>query len=220
MWERLREDIRTIKERDPAAKNYVEILLCYPGLHAIWLHRISHFLYKRKWYTLARLISHFNRAITGIEIHPGAKIGRRLFIDHGMGVVMGETTEIGDDCLIYKGVVLGGTTLEKKKRHPTLGNRVIVGSNSTVLGAIHIGDGARIGSGSVVIREVPPGATIVGVPGRIVESITPEKEALDFEHGNLPDPLSDIMKMLLQLHTKLEERVKQLENQREKNESH
>ena len=220
MWERLKEDIRTIKERDPAAKNYVEILLCYPGLHAIWFHRISHFLYGRKWYTLARLISHFNRWFTGIEIHPGAKIGRRLFIDHGMGVVMGVTTEIGDDCLIYKGVVLGGTTLEKKKRHPTLGNRVIVGSNSTVLGAIHIGDGARIGSGSVVIREVPPGATIVGVPGRVVESMTPEKEALDFEHGNLPDPLSDIMRMLLQLHTKLEERVKQLENQWEKNQSH
>jgi serine O-acetyltransferase len=216
MWERLREDIRTIKERDPAAKNYVEIFLCYPGLHAIWLHRIAHSLYLFKWYTIARLISHFSRGVTGIEIHPGAKIGRRLFIDHGMGVVMGETTEIGDDCLIYKGVVLGGTTLEKKKRHPTLGNRVIIGSNSTVLGAIAIGDGARIGSGSVVVKPVPSGATVVGVPARIVESITPEKEELDFEHGNIPDPLSDIMKMLLQLHGKLEERVKRLENQVEK----
>jgi len=216
MWKRLREDIRTIKERDPAAKNYVEILLCYPGLHAIWLHRIAHYLYQYKWYTLARLISHFNRWFTGIEIHPGAKIGRRLFIDHGMGVVMGETTEIGDDCLIYKGVVLGGTTLEKKKRHPTLGNRVIVGSNSTILGAITVGDGARIGSGSVVVKPVPNGATVVGVPARIVESVTPEKEELDFEHGNIPDPLSDIMKMLLQLHHKLEERVKRLENQVEK----
>jgi serine O-acetyltransferase len=137
-----------------------------------------------------------------------------------MGVVIGETSEIGDDCLIYKGVVLGGTTLEKKKRHPTLGNRVIVGSNSTVLGAITIGDGARIGSGSVVVKSVPPGATVVGVPGRIVESLTPEKEELDFEHGNLPDPLSDIMKMLLQLHNKLEERVKRLENQEEKERSH
>lgn len=216
MWERLKEDIRTIKERDPAAKNVVEILLCYPGLHAIWLHRIAHFFYQRGWYTTARLISHFNRALTGIEIHPGAKIGRRFFIDHGMGVVIGETAEIGDDCLIYKGVVLGGTTLEKKKRHPTLGNRVIVGSNSTVLGAITIGDGARIGSGSVVVKSVPPGATVVGVPGRVVESMTPEKEELDFEHGNLPDPLSDIMKMLLQLHNKLEERVRRLENQAEK----
>lgn len=213
MFERLKEDIRTIKERDPAAKNMLEILLCYPGLHALWFHRIAHYLYERKWYTLARLISHFNRWITGIEIHPGAKIGKRLFIDHGMGVVIGETTEIGDDCLIYKGVVLGGTTLEKKKRHPTIGNRVIIGSNSTVLGAITIGDGARIGSGSVVIKSVPPGATVVGVPGRIIETPTPEKEELDFEHGNLPDPLSDIMKMLLQLHQKLEERVKRLENQ-------
>ncbi|MBM4276771.1 MAG: serine O-acetyltransferase [Deltaproteobacteria bacterium] len=211
MWERLKEDIQTIKDRDPAAKNYVEIFLCYPGLHAIWLHRIAHFLYKKRWYTTARLISHLNRSLTGIEIHPGATIGRRLFIDHGMGVVIGETTEIGDDCLIYKGVVFGGTTLEKKKRHPTLGNRVIVGSNSTILGSIMIGDGAKIGSGSVVVKAVPPGATVVGVPGRIVESLTPEKMDLDFEHGNLPDPLSDIMKMLLQLHGKLEERVKRLE---------
>ncbi len=217
MWERLKEDIQTIRERDPAAKNYVEILLCYPGLHAIWFHRIAHRLYLRKWYTLARLISHFSRWITGIEIHPGVKIGKRLFIDHGMGVVIGETTEIGDDCLIYKGVVLGGTTLEKKKRHPTLGNRVIVGSNSTVLGAITIGDGARIGSGSVVVKSVPPGATVVGVPGRVIESRTPEKEELDFEHGNLPDPLSDIMKMLLQLHNRLEERVKRLERLEDQN---
>jgi serine O-acetyltransferase len=216
MLERFNEDIRTIKDRDPAAKNLVEVLLCYPGLHAIWIHHIAHALYQWGWYTIARVVSHFNRWFTGIEIHPGAKIGRRLFIDHGMGVVIGETTEIGDDCLIYKGVVLGGTSLEKKKRHPTLGNRVIIGSNSTVLGAITIGDGARIGSGSVVVKSVPAGATVVGVPGRIVESLSPEKEELDFEHGNLPDPLSDIMKMLLQLHNKLEERVKRLENQEEK----
>jgi serine O-acetyltransferase len=220
MWGHLKEDIRMIKDRDPAARNAVEVFLCYPGLHAIWLHRIAHTLYKRQWFTTARLVSHFCRWFTGIEIHPGAKIGRRLFIDHGMGVVIGETTEIGDDCLIYKGVVLGGTTLERKKRHPTLGNRVIIGSNSTVLGAITIGDGARIGSGSVVVKPVPAGATVVGVPGRIVESLTPEKEELDFEHGNLPDPLSDIMKMLLQLQSKLEERVKRLENQEGKNPSH
>ena len=219
MWECLKEDIRTIKERDPAAKNYLEIFLCYPGLHAICFHRVAHFLYKKEWYTTARLVSHFTRWFTGIEIHPGAKIGRRLFIDHGMGVVIGETTEIGEDCLIYKGVVMGGTTLEKKKRHPTLGNRVIVGSNSTVLGAITIGDGARIGSGSVVVKPVPTGATVVGVPGRIVESITPEREDLDFEHGNLPDPLSDIMKMLLQLHNKIEERVRRLEERNERNRS-
>ncbi len=207
-----------IKERDPAAKNYLEVFLCYPGLHAIWFHRIAHFLYLRKWYTTARLISHFSRWITGIEIHPGATIGRRVFIDHGMGVVIGETSEIGDDCLIYKGVVLGGTTLEKKKRHPTLGNRVIVGSNSTILGAITIGEGARIGSNSAVVKPVPPGATVVGVPGRIVESLPFETRAeLDFEHGNLPDPLSDLMKMLLQLHSRLEDRIKRLENQAQKN---
>jgi serine O-acetyltransferase len=219
MWDHLREDIRMIKERDPAAKNYIEVLLCYPGLHALWFHRIAHVLYQRRWYTVARIISHVGRWLTGVEIHPGAKIGRRLFIDHGMGVVIGETTEIGEDCLIYKGVVLGGTTLEKKKRHPTLRNRVVVGSNSTVLGAITIGDGARIGSGSVVVKSVPPGATVVGVPGRVVESVTPEKEDLDFEHGNLPDPLSDIVKMILQLHTKLEGRVRDLENHIERDRS-
>lgn len=219
MWERFKEDVRMIKDRDHAAKNFVEILFCYPGLHAMWFHRIAHALYQGRWFTIARLVSHLSRWLTGIEIHPGAKIGRRLFIDHGMGVVIGETSEIGDDCLIYKGVVLGGTTLEKKKRHPTLGNRVIIGSNSTVLGAIDIGDGARIGSGSVVVKPVPAGATIVGVPGRIVESLTPEREELDFEHGNFPDPLSDIMKMLLQLHSKLEERVKRLENPEGKNQS-
>jgi len=219
VWQRIREDIQTIKERDPAAKNYVEILLCYPGLHAVWFHRLAHFFYRRDWFTTARLISHFNRSFTGIEIHPGAKIGRRLFIDHGMGVVIGETSEIGDDCLIYKGVVLGGTTLEKKKRHPTLGKRVIVGSNATILGAITIGDGARIGSGSVVVKAVPPNVTVVGVPARVSESMTPEKAELDFEHGNLPDPLADIMRMLLQLHTRLEERVKRLENPSTKNNS-
>jgi serine O-acetyltransferase len=218
MLERLKEDIRMIKERDPAARNYVEILLCYPGLHAIWFHRIAHFFYRHHWFTTARLISHFSRGITGIEIHPGAIIGRRVFIDHGMGVVIGETSEIGDDCLIYKGVVLGGTTLEKKKRHPTMGNRVVVGSNSTILGAITIGDGARIGSNSVVVKSVPPGSTVVGVPGRIVEALPHETRAeLDFEHGNLPDPLSDLMKMLLQLHGRLEDRIKRLENQAEKN---
>ena len=219
MWE-LIENIRMIKERDPAAKTLIEILFCYPGLHAIFFHRIAHFFYRLHWFTIARLVSHFSRWVTGIEIHPGATIGRRVFIDHGMGVVIGETSEIGDDCLIYKGVVLGGTTLEKKKRHPTLGNRVVVGSNSTILGAITIGDGARIGSNSVVVKPVPAGATVVGVPGRIVEALPHEIRAeLDFEHGNLPDPLSDLMKMLLQLHDRLEDRIKRLENQADKNRS-
>ena len=215
MFQRLREDLQTIIERDPAAKNLFEVLLCYPGLHAIWMHRIAHFFYRHKWHTLARFISHISRGLTGIEIHPGATIGRRFFIDHGMGVVIGETAEIGDDCLIYKGVVLGGTTLEKKKRHPTLGNRVVVGSNSTVLGPTTIGDGAKIGSGSVVIKDVPPGATIVGVPGRVVESDTGERAIIDFEHGNLPDPMADVMKLILQLHEKLEDRVEKLEKAHE-----
>ncbi len=211
MFQRLREDLQTVIERDPAAKNLLEVFLCYPGLHAIWMHRVAHFLYRHRWYTFARLISHISRALTGIEIHPGATIGRRLFIDHGMGVVIGETTEIKDDCLIYTGVVLGGTTLEKKKRHPTLENRVVVGSNSTVLGAITIGQGAKIGSGSVVIKDVPPGATVVGVPGRLVESDARKRAVIDFEHGNLPDPLSDVMRLMLQLHEKLEQRVEKLE---------
>jgi serine O-acetyltransferase len=211
MFQRLREELHTVMERDPAAKNLFEVLLCYPGLHAIWMHRIAHPFYRHRWYTFARFISHISRALTGIEIHPGATIGRRFFIDHGMGVVIGETAEIGDDCLIYKGVVLGGTTLERKKRHPTLGDRVVVGSNSTVLGAITIGDGAKIGSGSVVIKDVSPGATVVGVPGRVVESDTRKRAAIDFEHGNLPDPLSDVMRLLLQLHEKLEQRVERLE---------
>jgi serine O-acetyltransferase len=212
MLSRFKEEIKAIKERDPAARNYLEILLCYPGLHALGLHRIAHALYQRNWYTSARLVSHLSRFLTGIEIHPGARIGRRVFIDHGMGVVIGETSEVGDDCLIYKGVVLGGTTLERKKRHPTLGSRVVVGSNATILGAITVGDGARIGSGSVVVRPVAPNTTVVGVPARAVESLTPaEKAELDFEHGNLPDPLSDVVKMILQLQTKLDERVKRLE---------
>jgi serine O-acetyltransferase len=215
MFQRLREDLQTVIERDPAAKNLFEVLLCYPGLHAIWMHRIAHFFYRHRWYTFARFISHISRTLTGIEIHPGATIGRRFFIDHGMGVVIGETTEIGDDCLIYTGVVLGGTTLEKKKRHPTLENRVVVGSNSTVLGAITIGNGAKIGSGSVVIKDVPPGATVVGVPGRLVESDARKRAAIDFEHGNLPDPLSDVMKLMLQLHEKLEQRVEKLEKAHE-----
>jgi serine O-acetyltransferase len=212
MLSRFKEEIKAIKERDPAARNYLEILLCYPGLHALCLHWVAHALYRHHWYTSARFVSHLSRFLTGIEIHPGARIGRRVFIDHGMGVVIGETSEVGDDCLIYKGVVLGGTTLEKKKRHPTLGSRVVVGSNAIILGAITVGDGARIGSGSVVVRPVAPNTTVVGVPARAVESLTPaEKAELDFEHGNLPDPLSDVVKMILQLQTKLDERVRRLE---------
>ncbi|MFC1546478.1 serine O-acetyltransferase [bacterium] len=203
------EDIKTVFKRDPAAKNFIEVLLCYPGLHAVWMYRIAHVFYKIRLYTIARIISHINRLLSGIEIHPGARIGRRLFIDHGMGVVIGETTEIGDDCLIYKGVVLGGTTLEKAKRHPSLGNNVIVGTNACVLGAINIGSGARIGSGSVVIHDVPENETVVGVPGRVVGK---KRSALsDLEHADMPDPVADIVKYVLKEFSKLEERLKSVE---------
>lgn len=208
---RIREDIKSAMEKDPAARSVMEVLLCYPGLHALWFHRIAHFFYNRKMYITARLISHFTRFITGIEIHPGANIGRRVFIDHGMGVVIGETSDIGDDTLIYKGVVLGGTSLQRGKRHPTLGKNVVVGSNACVLGPIKIGDGARIGSGSVVIKDVPHGATVVGVPGKIVEKKTAEKLEMDFEHGNLPDPVADVVKIMLKMQHELEQRLETIE---------
>ena len=201
----LREDLQIAFQKDPAARSTIEVLLCYPGLHALWLHRVAHALWRREHRLLARIISHLNRTLTGIEIHPGARIGRRFFIDHGMGVVIGETSEIGDDVLFYKGVVLGGTTLEKVKRHPTLGNGVIVGSNAVVLGAITVGDNAKIGSGAVVIRPVPACATVVGVPGRVVAPRSQaEPPRLDLEHGRLPDPIIDALR-------NLEERIEALE---------
>ncbi len=183
--------------KDPAARSTVEVLLCYPGLHALWLHRLAHGLWSRNHRLLARMISQLNRSVTGIEIHPGARIGRRFFIDHGMGVVIGETTEIGDDVLLYTGVVLGGTTLEKVKRHPTLGNGVVVGSKAVVLGAITVGDNAKIGSGAVVIKPVPAGATVVGVPGRVVAPKGQAEPArLDLDHARLPDPIVDALRNL------------------------
>jgi len=197
LWRILREDMKTVFEKDPAARSRVEILLCYPGLHALWLHRLAHRLWLGKHRLLARVLSHCNRFLTGIEIHPGARVGRRFFVDHGMGVVIGETTEIGDDVLLYKGVVLGGTTLQKGKRHPTIGNGVVIGSNAVVLGAIAVGDYAKIGSGAVVIKPVPPKATVVGVPGRVV---APRERAelprLDLEHARLPDPVVDALRSL------------------------
>lgn len=209
--DRMAEDIRSAMKKDPAAKSGLEVILCYPGVHALWFHRIAHFLYNMKMYTFARVISHFARFITGVEIHPGAKIGRRVFIDHGMGVVIGETSEIGDDALIYKGVVLGGTSLEKGKRHPTLFKNVVVGSNACILGPIKIGDGAKIGSGSVVIKDVPAGATVVGVPGKIIEKKVVDKMELDFEHGNLPDPIADVVKIMLKMQHELEQRLLAIE---------
>jgi serine O-acetyltransferase len=211
MIDRIAEDIRSAMRKDPAARSSLEVIFCYPGIHALWFYRIAHFLYNRKMYIIARIISHFARFITGIEIHPGANIGRRVFIDHGMGVVIGETSEIGDDSLIYKGVVLGGTTLQKGKRHPTLGRNVVVGSNACVLGPIKIGDGAKIGSGSVVIKDVPPGATVVGIPGKIVEKKTAERLEMDFEHGNLPDPVADVVKIMLKMQHELEQRLETIE---------
>ncbi len=210
MFNTLREDIQTVFDKDPAARSVLEALTCYPGLHALWAHRVAHFLWRHKLYYLARFISHISRFFTGIEIHPGAVIGRRCFIDHGSGVVIGETTEMGDDVLLYQGVVLGGTTLEKKKRHPTLGNRVEMGSGAIALGPITIGDGARIGSSSVVIKSVPPGVTVVGIPGRIVTKR--EKPAMDLEHAKLPDPVSEAIKGILKEQHRLEERLKQLES--------
>jgi len=165
---RIREDVRAVADRDPAARNTLEILLCYPGLHALLAHRLSHRLWVRGSRLAARFLSHLARWLTGIEIHPGATIGHRFVIDHGMGVVIGETTEIGDDVLVYQGVTLGGTSLEKVKRHPTLGNRVVVGAGATVLGAVTVGDGARVGAGAVVVRDVPAGATVVGIAGRVI----------------------------------------------------
>ena len=209
MFKTLREDIQTVFAKDPAARSVREVIFCYPGLRALWYHRVAHFLWHHRLKFLARFCSHTNRFLTGIEIHPGAKIGRRFFIDHGAGVVIGETAEIGDDVLIYQGVVLGGTSLKKEKRHPTVGNNVVIGTGAIALGAITIGDGAKIGAGSVVIKSVPPGATVVGVPGRIVEER--HKPLADLEHGKLPDPIAEAIKLVLEEQGRLGERVKRLE---------
>src|SRR5271165_5372722 len=181
----IREQFDTVFRRDPAARSVLEIVLCYPGFHAVLIHRLAHGVYKGGWFTLARVISQFSRTMTGIEIHPGATIGRRFFIDHGMGIVIGETTEIGDDVLLYQGVTLGGTGGEKGKRHPTLGNGVVVGTGAKVLGNIRIGDNVKIGAGSVVVYAVPDNSTVVGVPGRVVRV---RSEGGVLEHGHLPDP--------------------------------
>ena len=206
MFKRLREDIACILERDPAARSAFEVLTCYPGLHALVLHRGAHWCWTHGLRWLGRFVSHLARFFTGIEIHPGATIGRRIFIDHGMGVVVGETAEIGDECTIYQGVTLGGTSLSKgAKRHPTLGRGVIVGANSQVLGGFTVGDGARVGSSAVVLKEVPPGATAVGNPARIVHAQSEaEREAAAAKMGfsaygltQGDDPLAQAMKGLI-----------------------
>jgi serine O-acetyltransferase len=170
MFSALKEDIAVVFERDPAARNTWEVITCYPGLHATVIHRLAHWLWQAEFKWLGRLVSHIGRWLTGIEIHPAATIGRRFFIDHGMGVVIGETAEIGDDCTLYHGVTLGGTSWNKGKRHPTLGKGVVVGAGAKILGPIIVGEGARVGSNAVVVKEVPPGATVIGIPARVVES--------------------------------------------------
>lgn len=211
MFKTIREDIKTVFQRDPAARSLLEVIICYPGLHAIWMYRLAHALWKLKLRLLARITSHIARFFTGVEIHPGAQIGRRFFIDHGMGVVIGETTEIGDDVLIYKGVVLGGTSLEKKKRHPTVGNNVVIGTNASVLGAIKLGDHSRIGAGSVVLHDVPPNATAVGVPARVGLGFSiSEIEML--EHSKLPDPIADAIRVVMKEQDELENRIQKLES--------
>lgn len=202
---RLQEDIKTVFREDPAARNTVEVVLCYPGLHAIWVHRISYWVWKYGFKILARLLAHISRFLTGIEIHPAAEIGRRFFIDHGMGVVIGETTEIGDDVLIYQGVVLGGVSQEKIKRHPTVGNKVVIGAGAVLLGPIKVGDSSKIGAGSVVISDVPENSTVVGVPGRVILERAPKKvSGVDLDHNKLPDPVIEV------LH-RLEKRIEDLE---------
>lgn len=186
MFRAIREQIDTIFREDPAAKSTLEIVLCYPGFHAILFHRLAHKLYRAGVPLVPRIVSQISRFLTGVEIHPGARIGRRFFIDHGAGVVIGETAEIGDDCLLYQGVTLGGTGNEKGKRHPTLGDRVVVGTGAKVLGSIRVGDDVKIGAGSVVVHPVPDGSTVVGIPGKVVR--TRREAAGLLEHGNLPDP--------------------------------
>lgn len=203
----VREDVAVVFESDPAARSYAEVLICYPGLHAVWAHHLSHWLWRHALYFLARLNSQFARLLTGIEIHPGAELGRRLFIDHGTGTVIGETAIVGDDVTLYQGVTLGGTGKEKGKRHPTLGNNISIGSGAKLLGNITIGDNCRVGAGSVVLRSVPANSTIVGVPGHIV--LRDGKRVVITDPKDIRDPLSDvIIKLATELH-ELRERFQQ-----------
>ena len=195
MFDRLRSEIKAIKQNDPAARSTIEIFLCYPGFYALLFHRLSHYLWNHSFKLLARFISTISRFLTGIEIHPGAQFGERVFIDHGMGIVVGETTIVGDDVLIYQGVVLGGTTTQKTKRHPTIEKGVIIGAGAKVMGNITIGEYSKIGTGAVVLKDVPPESTCVGVPGRIVKSKN-KSHVVDLEHNKLPDPVADAIRTL------------------------
>ena len=215
MFRQLREDIASVFERDPAARSTWEVLTCYPGLHAVWIHRVAHWYWTHGLRWFGRLTSHLGRWLTGIEIHPAAVVGRRVFIDHGMGVVIGETAEVGDDCTIYQGVTLGGTSLYRgTKRHPTLGKGVVVGAGAKVLGGFTVGDGANIGSNAVVIKAVPAGATVVGIPGRIVEEGAKEKQKAHFAaYGVVPnqeDPYAKTLQSLVEHAQELEQAVSAL----------
>jgi serine O-acetyltransferase len=207
---RAAEDVRAALAGDPAARSALEVVLAYPGVHALWGHRLAHALHRRGYVVAGRLVSNANRRLTGIEIHPGARIGRRVFIDHGMGVVIGETAEVGDDCLLYQGAVLGGTSKTREKRHPTLGRGVTVGAHACILGPIEIGEGARVGAGSVVVKPVPDEATVVGVPGRIVQPKEPHHEP-DLDHGKLPDPVTADLRRMLGIERALTRRLHEVE---------
>ncbi|HOB09427.1 MAG: serine O-acetyltransferase [Limnochordia bacterium] len=205
----IRRDIQAIRERDPAARSTLEIVLCYPGLHALEVHRVAHWLYRRRLKLLARIISHLNRFFTGIEIHPGAQIGRGVFIDHGMGVVIGETTVIKDNVTLYQGVVLGGTGKEKGKRHPTIEEGAVIASGAMVLGSFTVGENARVGAGAVVLDSVPPNSTVVGVPAKVVVRDGQRVDKLD--HANVPDPCKQQMSVLIERIQDLEEKLARLQ---------
>ncbi|NSW82039.1 MAG: serine O-acetyltransferase [Syntrophothermus sp.] len=211
----LKRDIEVVFERDPAARSVLEVVLCYPGFHAIVFHRIAHYFYCHRFFLIARLISHISRFLTGIEIHPGARIGRGFFIDHGSGVVIGETTEIGDNVTIYQGVTLGGTGKQKGKRHPTIGNNVVISAGAKVLGSFTVGDNSKIGAGSVVLKSVPPNSTVVGVPGRLVirdgAKVEDGRVEVDLEHHLLPDPIADTLAALQEKIQELETKIEMFE---------
>src|SRR5437879_6388717 len=207
VFDAIRADVRVVRERDPAARSTLEVLLCYPGVHALALHRVGHWLWRAGWLTLARFVSHVSRFLTGIEIHPAARLGPGLFIDHGMGLVIGETTEVGRNVTLLQGVTLGGNSLKREKRHPTLGDNVVVGTGAAVLGAIVIGDGSRIGAGSVVVRDVPPNSVVVGVPGKVTYRDGQRVGGIDLDQVDLPDPVAKAIEQLMERIRNLEAEV-------------
>jgi serine O-acetyltransferase len=219
VFSRIRRDVQAVRERDPAARSTLEVLLCYPGVHALGFHRLAHWMWRRGWKIPARFLSNIGRFLTGIEIHPAAKLGPGLFIDHGMGVVIGETAEVGENVTLLQGVTLGGTSLKREKRHPTLGNNVVVGAGAKIIGGFKIGDGSRIGAGSVVVREVPTNSVVVGVPGRVTYRDGQRVAgAIDLDQTDLPDPVSKAIEQLIEriraLEAELETVRKKIEEER------